>query len=81
MADVYYEYNVFICLFAMNRIYNEWYKSKGYNFDITSSPTYDQTFKEGRSTYESIIIIIGHKRKVPKALQRIYAIMITKADI
>ena len=28
-----------IISFALNRIYNEWYRSKGYNFDITSSPT------------------------------------------
>ena len=26
-----------IISFTMNRIYNEWYRSKGYNFDITSS--------------------------------------------
>ena len=25
-----------IISFAMNRIYNEWYRSKGYSFDITS---------------------------------------------
>ena len=25
-----------IISFALNRIYNEWYRSKGYNFDITS---------------------------------------------
>lgn len=47
-----------IISFAMNRIYNEWYKSKGYNFDITSSPVYDQTFKENRSTYENIDNIV-----------------------
>ena len=43
-----------IISFAMNRIYNEWYRSKGYNFDITSSPVYDQTYKENGSTYENI---------------------------
>ena len=48
-----------IISFAMNRIYNEWYRSKGYNFDITSSPIYDQTYKEGRSTYENIDDIVG----------------------
>ena len=47
-----------IISFAMNRIYNEWYKSKGYNFDITSSPAYDQTFIENRSTYENIENIV-----------------------
>ena len=44
--------------FAMNRIYNEWYRSKGYNFDITSLPTYDQTYIENRSTYENIDNIV-----------------------
>ena len=43
-----------IISFAMNRVYNEWYRSKGYNFDITSSPLYDQTYVSGRSTYEVI---------------------------
>ena len=47
-----------IISFAMNRIYNEWYRSKGYNFDITSSPIYDQTFVENRSTYENINVIV-----------------------
>ena len=48
-----------IISFAMNRIYNEWYRSKGYNFDITSSPIYDQTYIENRSTYENINDIVG----------------------
>ena len=47
-----------IISFAMNRIYNEWYRSKGYNFDITSSPIYDQTFIENRATYENIDNIV-----------------------
>lgn len=47
-----------IISFAMNRIYNEWYRSKGYNFDITSSPTYDQAYTENRSTYENINNIV-----------------------
>ena len=48
-----------IISFAMNRIYNEWYRSKGYNFDITSSPNYDQTYTLNRSTYENIDDIVG----------------------
>ena len=40
--------------FTMNRIYNEWYRSKGYNFDITSSPAYDQTYTLNREIYENI---------------------------
>ena len=47
-----------IISFAMNRIYNEWYRSKGYNFDITSLPSYDQKYTEGRSVYENIENIV-----------------------
>jgi len=47
-----------IISFALNRIYNEWYTSKGYNFDITSSPAYDQKYTENRSTYENINNIV-----------------------
>ena len=44
--------------FALNRIYNEWYRSRGYEFDITSSPSYDQTFIEDREFYENIVKIV-----------------------
>lgn len=47
-----------IISFTMNRIYNEWYRSKGYNFDITSSPIYDQTYTENRAIYENIQNIV-----------------------
>ena len=47
-----------IISFTLNRIYNEWYRSKGYNFDITSSSIYDQSFKYGSSTYENINNIV-----------------------
>ena len=47
-----------IISFALNRIYNEWYQSKGYNFDITSSPSYDQAYTENRATYENIDNIV-----------------------
>ena len=47
-----------IISFALNRVYNEWYQSKGYNFDITSSPSFDQTFVENSSTYENINNIV-----------------------
>ncbi len=44
--------------FALNRVYNEWYPSQGYNFDITSSPSYDQTFKEDSQFFETISKIV-----------------------
>ena len=47
-----------IVSFAMNRIYNEWYHTKGYSFDITSSPIYDQTYIPNRSIYENINNIV-----------------------
>ena len=51
--------NIYVIIsFTMNRIYNEWYRSRGYSFDITSSPIYDQTFIENRSIYENINNIV-----------------------
>lgn len=53
------EANIYaIISFTMNRIYNEWYRSKGYTFDITSSSVYDQAFVYNRSTYENINNIV-----------------------
>ncbi len=47
-----------IITFALNRIYTEWYRSRGYDFDITSSTAYDQNFVYGRAIYESISRIV-----------------------
>lgn len=44
--------------FALNRIYNEWYPSQGYNFDITSTHAYDQTFTKDGQFYENISQIV-----------------------
>ena len=43
-----------IVSFALNRIYTEFYRSRGYDFDITSSTAYDQYFVKGRSYFENI---------------------------
>ena len=40
--------------FALNRIFSEWYPSRGYDFDITSDTRYDQSFVYGRDIYESV---------------------------
>lgn len=40
--------------FALNRVYTEFYPSRGYNFDITSETQNDQKFIKGRSTFENI---------------------------
>lgn len=47
-----------IITFALNRIYTEWYRSRGYSFDITNSTAYDQNFIYGRNIYESISRIV-----------------------
>lgn len=47
-----------IITFALNRIFTEWYRSRGYNFDITNNTAYDQYFVYGRNTYESISRIV-----------------------
>ena len=43
-----------IVSFALNRVYTEFYRSRGYDFDITSSTAYDQAFVKGRSYFENI---------------------------
>lgn len=43
-----------IVSFALNRIYTEFYRSRGYDFDITSSTAYDQYFVKGRGFFENI---------------------------
>ena len=43
---------------ALNRVYTEFYRSRGYNFDITSSPAYDQTFVYGRDVFSNISEIV-----------------------
>ncbi len=44
--------------FALNRIYTEWYRSRGYPFDITAVTQYDQKFIEGRQIYDNIAVIV-----------------------
>ena len=43
-----------IVSFALNRVYTEFYRSRGYDFDITSSTAYDQFFVNGRSYFENV---------------------------
>lgn len=40
--------------FALNRVYTEFYRSRGYDFDITNSTTFDQSFVNGRNIFENI---------------------------
>lgn len=43
-----------ITSFALNRVYTEFYRSRGYDFDITNSTAYDQYFVKGRAFFENI---------------------------
>ncbi len=44
--------------FALNRIYTEYYRSRGYDFDITNSTAFDQSFYNGREIFENISQIV-----------------------
>ena len=47
-----------IVSFALNRVYTEFYRSRGYDFDITSSTAIDQAFVNGRSYFENVSRIV-----------------------
>ena len=47
-----------IMSFTLNRVYTEWYRSKGYDFTITSSTAYDHAFVPGRNYFESISEVV-----------------------
>lgn len=47
-----------IVSFALNRVYTEFYRSRGYPFDITSSTAYDQYFVNGRSYFSNVSRIV-----------------------
>ena len=44
--------------FALNRIFTQFYRSRGYDFDITNSTAQDQAFVYGRDFFENISQIV-----------------------
>lgn len=44
--------------YALNRVYTEYYRSRGYDFDITNSTQYDQSYVQGRDIFENISRIV-----------------------
>lgn len=44
--------------FALNRVYTEWYRAMGYDYDITDNTAYDQKFINGRNIYANISEIV-----------------------
>ncbi|HBB72802.1 MAG TPA: spore cortex-lytic protein [Ruminococcus sp.] len=47
-----------IVSFALNRIYTEWYRSRGYDFDITATTQYDQKYINGREYFRNISYLV-----------------------
>ncbi len=44
--------------FALNKIYTEFYRSRGYDFDITNTTQFDQAYVQGRTIFEDISDIV-----------------------
>ncbi|MBR6984516.1 MAG: peptidoglycan-binding protein [Ruminococcus sp.] len=47
-----------IVSFALNRIYTEWYRARGYDFDITATTQFDQKFINGREYFQNISYLV-----------------------
>ncbi len=45
--------------FALNRVYTEYYRTRGYDYDITSTTAFDQSFSNGRDIFENLQQISG----------------------
>ncbi|NLB32813.1 MAG: spore cortex-lytic protein [Tissierellia bacterium] len=43
---------------ALNRVFTEWYRSRGYNFDITNDTRFDQAYVQGRGIFDSVSQIV-----------------------
>ena len=44
--------------YALNRVYTQYYPSRGFDFDITNSTAFDQSFVYGRDIFENISRIV-----------------------
>lgn len=47
-----------IISFTLNRVFTEWYRGKGYDFTITNSTAYDQSFVSGRTIFQEISAVV-----------------------
>lgn len=45
--------------FVLNRIYTEYYRIRGYDFDITNSTAFDQYFVNQRDLFENVVQIVN----------------------
>lgn len=60
-----------ITSFTLNRVFTEWYRNQGYNFTITSSTAYDQSFVYRRNIFS----------KISEVVDSIFSQYITKPEI
>lgn len=60
-----------IISFTMSRVYTEWYRGKGYDFTITNSTAYDQSFTYGRNIFQEISDVV----------EEIFTTYISKVDL
>ncbi|MBR1866345.1 MAG: peptidoglycan-binding protein [Lachnospiraceae bacterium] len=49
-----------IISFTLNRVYTEWYRTKGYNFTITSSTAFDHKWMYQKTVYENISQVVDN---------------------
>ena len=49
-----------IVSFALNRVYTEFYRSRGYDFDITNNTAFDQFFVNGRSYFDNVSRLVDN---------------------
>ncbi|MCI8809650.1 MAG: peptidoglycan-binding protein [Oscillibacter sp.] len=47
-----------ILSFTLNRVYTEWYRGKGYDFTITGSTAFDQSYAHNRTIFEEISVVV-----------------------
>lgn len=45
--------------FALNRVYTEYYRTRGFDYDITSTTAFDQSFVNGRDIFDNVRRISG----------------------
>lgn len=51
--------NIYVIVtYALNRLYTEWYRARGYDFDITSTTQFDQAFVLNRDIFENISMLV-----------------------
>ncbi|MBQ3107778.1 MAG: peptidoglycan-binding protein [Firmicutes bacterium] len=47
--------------FALNRVYTEYYRTRGYDFDITNSTAIDQSYVPGQTIFENIDRLVSRE--------------------